>query len=70
MAGWPKPTMPSTIPFFLDGVAGQRDLNLDDGIHPTAEGIALIVERIMPYVEDLLSRVAATIRPAAKSPIF
>lgn len=46
-------------PFFLDGVAGERDLNLDDGIHPTAEGIALIVERIMPYVEDLLSRVAA-----------
>lgn len=46
-------------PFFLDGVAGERDLNLDDGIHPTADGIALIVERIMPYVEDLLSRVQA-----------
>ena len=46
-------------PFFLDGVAGNPELNLPDGIHPTAEGIALIVERILPYVEDLLSRVAA-----------
>ena len=46
-------------PFFLDGVAGSPELNLPDGIHPTAEGIALIVERILPYVEDLLSRVAA-----------
>ncbi|XHC43562.1 arylesterase [Ahrensia marina] len=45
-------------PFFLDGVASVPELNLSDGIHPTAEGIALIVERIMPYVEDLLSRVA------------
>lgn len=45
-------------PFFLDGVAAEPTLNLPDGIHPTAEGIALIVERILPYVEDLLSRVA------------
>jgi acyl-CoA thioesterase-1 len=44
-------------PFFLDGVAAQPQLNLPDGIHPTAEGIGLIVERIMPYVEDLISRV-------------
>ena len=44
-------------PFFLDGVAAQPDLNLPDGIHPTAEGIGLIVERILPYVEDLISRV-------------
>jgi len=45
-------------PFFLDGVASVPELNLSDGIHPTAEGIGLIVERIMPYVEDLLTRVA------------
>lgn len=46
-------------PFFLDGVAGNPELNLPDRIHPTAEGIDLIVERILPYVEELLSRVAA-----------
>ena len=44
-------------PFFLDGVAAEPDLNLPDGIHPTAEGIGLIVKRILPYVEDLISRV-------------
>jgi acyl-CoA thioesterase-1 len=37
-------------PFFLDGVAGDRTLNLDDGIHPTAEGIEIIVERITPPI--------------------
>lgn len=44
-------------PFFLDGVAGDRSLNLRDGIHPTAEGIAIIVERIMPKVEELIAAV-------------
>ena len=37
-------------PFFLDGVAGIPKLNLEDGIHPTKEGIAIIVKRILPYV--------------------
>lgn len=44
-------------PFFLDGVAGQRDLNMNDGIHPTPKGVSLIVERIMPSVESLIERV-------------
>src|SRR3954451_13468282 len=44
-------------PFFLDGVAGERDLNLPDGLHPTAKGIEIIVERILPTVEVFLSRV-------------
>jgi acyl-CoA thioesterase-1 len=41
-------------PFFLDGVAADAALNLDDGIHPTAEGIDVIVERILPSVEALV----------------
>ena len=44
-------------PFFLDGVAGQRELNMNDGIHPTPKGVSLIVERIMPSVESLIERV-------------
>src|SRR3712207_1271286 len=28
-------------PFFLDGVAGERSLNLPDGLHPTAKGIEI-----------------------------
>jgi acyl-CoA thioesterase I len=41
-------------PFFLDGVAGDAKLNQPDGMHPTAAGVAVIVERILPSVEDLL----------------
>jgi acyl-CoA thioesterase-1 len=44
-------------PFFLDGVAGQRDLNLPDGIHPSAQGVSVIVNNILPSVERLLAQV-------------
>ncbi len=37
-------------PFFLEGVAGHPTLNLDDGIHPTKQGISIITDRILPYV--------------------
>ena len=54
-------------PFFLDGVAGRKDLNLDDGIHPTAKGVGIIVERMVPKVEELLARVVAKRSAASKS---
>lgn len=41
-------------PFFMDGVVGRSDLILPDGIHPNAEGIDIIVERIAPAVETAL----------------
>jgi len=41
-------------PFFLEGVAGIPALNQDDGIHPTKDGVAIIVERILPYVTKVL----------------
>ena len=43
-------------PFFLDGVAGDAKLNQPDGMHPTVAGVAVIVSRILPAVEDLLRR--------------
>lgn len=46
-------------PFFLDGVAGEARLNLPDGIHPTAEGIEVIVARILPSVQAFLTRILA-----------
>lgn len=46
-------------PFFLEGVAANPELNLGDGIHPTAEGVAIIVEGIMPEVEELIERARA-----------
>ncbi len=41
-------------PFFLEGVAMRADLNLDDGLHPNARGVDVIVERILPAVEEFL----------------
>ncbi len=40
--------------FFLDGVAGHPEFTQPDGIHPTAEGIRTIVERMLPAVEAWL----------------
>jgi len=42
------------IPFFLEGVGGEKQLNQNDGIHPTAEGYAVIVQHIYPYVLKLV----------------
>ena len=43
-------------PFFLEGVATDSKLNLGDGIHPNQAGVEAIVRRILPQVEQLLSR--------------
>jgi acyl-CoA thioesterase I len=43
-------------PFFLDGVAGDPKLNQLDGMHPTAEGVEVIVQKILPSVEALLKQ--------------
>ncbi len=43
------------FPFFLEGVAARPSLNLADGIHPTPEGVSVIVENILPSVEKLMS---------------
>ena len=42
------------IPFLLDGVAGERSLNLADGIHPTAEGHQMVANSIWKYLQPLL----------------
>ena len=38
-------------PFFLDGVAAETRLNQADGMHPTAEGVDIVVKNILPTVE-------------------
>lgn len=40
------------IPFLLEGVAGNPDLNLRDGIHPTEEGHKIVLENIWPYLYE------------------
>jgi acyl-CoA thioesterase-1 len=44
------------IPFFLDGIAGSAEYNQADGIHPTAEGYRVIVEKLFGQVMPLLKR--------------
>jgi acyl-CoA thioesterase-1 len=43
-------------PFFLDGAAADAALNLPDGIHPNAQGVDVIVARILPHVLKLIGR--------------
>jgi acyl-CoA thioesterase-1 len=44
-------------PFFLNGVAADAKLNQADGIHPTAEGVDVIVKNMLPTVEAFLGAV-------------
>lgn len=44
----------SLIPFLLEGVAGDPQLNLPDGIHPTAEGHKLVLETVWRSIEPLV----------------
>ena len=46
-------------PFILDGVAGDPRLIQLDGEHPNADGVTVIVEHILPQVEQLIARVRA-----------
>ena len=48
---------PVYYPFFLEGVATVPELNQADGIHPNSQGVATIVENILPKVEELILRV-------------
>ena len=42
------------VPFLLEGVGGRPELNLPDGVHPTAEGHAVLAETVLPYLRPLL----------------
>lgn len=43
-------------PFFLDGVAGEAKLNLSDGMHPSREGVTVMVERTLPQILRFLGQ--------------
>jgi len=47
-------------PFFLEGVAMKQELNLPDGLHPTGEGVSVIVRNVLPAVEELLARAGSS----------
>ena len=44
------------IPFILEGVAGNRELNLEDGIHPTPEGHQIVADLVWEYLFPMLEQ--------------
>ncbi|WP_072396187.1 arylesterase [Hyphomicrobium sp. CS1GBMeth3] len=54
-------------PFFLEGVAMDAKLNMQDGLHPTGPGVGVIVEGILHKVEELIGRVRERRTDASKS---
>lgn len=42
------------IPFLLEGVAGEPQLNQQDGIHPTAEGYDIVAENVWDVLKPVL----------------
>lgn len=47
------------VPFLLAGVGGVPELNLPDGIHPTAEGHRLVADNVEPHLAAVLDRLSA-----------
>ena len=50
-------------PFFLDGVALNPDLNQPDGLHPNQKGVAIMVEKLWPYIEQLVDKYQPVQKP-------
>ena len=46
-------------PFFLDGVVTVQGTQLEDGMHPNARGVEIMVERSLPAVERFLGEIGA-----------
>ena len=46
------------IDFLLDGVAGKPDLNLPDGIHPTAEGYEIVTQNVLNILLPIITGVS------------
>lgn len=42
------------IPFILDGVGGEPELNQPDGIHPTAKGHIIVAENVWEVLEEIV----------------
>lgn len=42
------------VPFLLEGVGGVRELNLGDGIHPTAQGHKILAKNVWEVLESVL----------------
>ena len=48
------------VPFLLEGVGGERELNQGDGIHPNAAGHEVLAENVWTQLEPVLHSLAAS----------
>ncbi|GEO37179.1 acyl-CoA thioesterase-1 [Skermanella aerolata] len=53
-------------PFFLEGVALDPKLNQEDGMHPNAKGVAIVVDGILPHLTALIDGLPGTADTGAK----
>ena len=44
-------------PFLLEGVVARPEFNQDDGLHPNARGVDIIVGNMIPLVRNLIARI-------------
>jgi acyl-CoA thioesterase I len=44
------------IPNFLEGVAGHQDLTIGDGVHPNADGYAIVTDTVFTTIQPLLKK--------------
>ena len=44
------------VPFMLEGVAGEKDFNIEDGIHPNEKGHQKIANLIYPYIKKMITK--------------
>ena len=44
------------VPFLLEGVAGDPELNQQDGIHPTAEGYDIVAQNVWEVLEPVIRK--------------
>ncbi|KAA0698770.1 arylesterase [Neorhizobium sp. P12A] len=49
-------------PFFLDGVAAQENLQLQDGMHPNPEGVNIMVQRFEPAAQDFIGTISSKLK--------
>lgn len=56
-------------PFFMEGVAAQKSLQLEDGMHPNTEGVAKMVEGFLPIIEKTIAGNTSLSDKAANSNI-
>lgn len=55
-------------PYFLDGVTGNKKLELDDAMHPNAEGVSVMVSRFLPTIESELLKLGLKRLPDNQTP--